>query len=324
MVCELAKRGNTTARQALYDHFDPIDDFRFASEIIEVDVLDGLDWALSQSSDRVIGEGAWPLKWWVDDLKDAIGAENVAAWLEQNADQPVIILLGELEERESRRQWKRPREPSLTYEEFKAQSGAPNVPRVSIWSWVDSAPKFEMAKAWREFETEQDSDWLFKLARGLRRKTRDADIDTLVDLAKAWKEDGNPFLFVLKEIVDERVRNFGQELIAAGRFGDGFGLFAKNARPGDEDALLAAARLLTDDWEIESAGLDLFRLEKSMVTPAMLLWIYEQAPCSFCREHAVSDLVELNAAPAYVLEECLLDCVDETREIARASLHSAN
>jgi len=50
-----------------------------------------------------------------------------------------------------------------------------------------------------------------------------------------------------------------------------------------------------------------------------LLWVYEQTPCSFCRNGSVSDLLELGLLPPELSGECRDDCNFETRELVASS-----
>jgi len=95
---------------------------------------------------------------------------------------------------------------------------------------------------------------------------------------------------------------------------------ATNAQPGDEPALLAAAKGLTDDWELHCVGCDLLRLKKDLDKLDILLWMYENTLCSYCRESVVNDLIERDLAPGWLVQECLLDCVAEIREMAAKGL----
>ena len=47
----------------------------------------------------------------------------------------------------------------------------------------------------------------------------------------------------------------------------------------------------------------------------MLLTLYERGPCSFLREFEVRRLLELNALPDHLREECAWDANDDVRDL---------
>ena len=51
-----------------------------------------------------------------------------------------------------------------------------------------------------------------------------------------------------------------------------------------------------------------------------LLWAYEQTPCSICRMWIAKGLIRIDAAPDWLLQECLHDCSDRTREYAAKAI----
>lgn len=62
--------------------------------------------------------------------------------------------------------------------------------------------------------------------------------------------------------------------------------------------------------------LDLFADERASDAPAGFHWIYENSPCSICREGALRVLDELNAIPDWMREECRYDCNDDIRQMS--------
>ena len=325
VACELAKRGVEPAKKGIYAHFDPANAFRFADHILTVDGLEGLDWLISKSSDRVTTEDVWRFKWWVSDLRDSLGENVVTQWLAYKAlTRPDIAELARLvaaAEAEKRPE-KPKRDASIPFEEFSDQWHLRTSSRPSAVMWAHWATQEELAKAWRSFEEAHEPDWLGVLARGLSRIVDLVDIDKLVVRALEWKAERNPFVIVLERVIDPRVRLLGFELIAAGWTVDGIALFGNNGLVEDVPFLLNVVRSLEDADHLHFVGMDLLRLPTEPGFAPIFEWIAEMTPCSLCRNSAVRDLIEINAASDALLKECFFDCDEDTRDMAAKALGS--
>jgi hypothetical protein len=49
----------------------------------------------------------------------------------------------------------------------------------------------------------------------------------------------------------------------------------------------------------------------------MLIWVYENTPCSNCRERAAKGLNEIGALSQEMIDECLWDGSEEIRKFAK-------
>ncbi len=322
---ELAKRGVGPAKKAIYSHFDPANDFRFADHILDLDGLDGLDWIVSRSVDQFSAKEVWQFKLWITDFRESLGEQVVADWFAEKApNRPDIAELSRLvaaEDPETRAA--RPkRDASIPFEEFYDQWHQGASARPSAVMWVHWATQEELAKAWRSFEEAHEPDWLGVLARGLSRIVDLVDIDKLVVRALEWKAERNPFVIVLERVIDPRVRLLGFELIAAGWTVDGIALFGNNGLVEDVPFLLNVVRSLEDADHLHFVGMDLLRLPTEPGFAPIFEWIAEMTPCSLCRNSAVRDLIEINAASDALLKECLFDCDEDTRDMAAKALGS--
>jgi len=93
-----------------------------------------------------------------------------------------------------------------------------------------------------------------------------------------------------------------------------------NYQPGDETAILALLEkgLPEDEFHLHSIGMTIYNIaEKNgdSVIP-LLLWAYEEAPCTHCREDFFRELLRRQAAPDWMRDEARYDCREETRELA--------
>ena len=319
-VCiELAKRGVTAAKDAIYAHFSPDDDFRFANEIIELDGIAGLEWLVAHSKDYLKAENCRIFSSWIAELAKAVGHDAACAWLAKDTpDQPEIeefILISNQEPLP-----KPSTIPPITFDELVRLRKQKRNGKVSPISWAASADLEQLNIAWRAFEVEEDPDWLRILGSALSRRPKYADVDKLIHRAREWHPEFNPFIHAIREIRDSRLRTFGLDLIGSRQTVNGIKLLARNAQVGDEQVLLDAAESLTDPADIHDAIVALLHTENDSASLEIREWIVEHSPCSICRSSTVRDLIKIDLAADSILQECLLDADSYTREIAKKAL----
>lgn len=301
VVLELALRGNTDARNALYSNFSAENDFHLASEIVSLDGEEGLKWVLAHPMKN---EQAWLLSMFESEL----GEERFRSWTHNN---PRIQEFRRINHAPPMNE----ETPVATFDELRRRRG-----NQSARTWFKTASLSEQQLAWESFTSEDDPYWLRRLANALKREPTPEWIPLVIERARRWTGDRNPFLIVLGESADVRVRSFALELIESGIVAEGLELMRLNAMPGDEGLLLANAKLLEDPFEIHLGVMSLLGLSPHLKRTEILLWCAETSPCSFCRSNAIEKLVATGEAPTELLEEALLDCVDETRLVAARGL----
>jgi hypothetical protein len=104
-------------------------------------------------------------------------------------------------------------------------------------------------------------------------------------------------------------------------------LFVRNFRPGDEEAILRGTVTACDsdivgedrDFEVHSLLhwlLDVLKSNESADVSHLAIALYRWTPCSRCRSKAFEMLVEADAAPAWMIEECRDDASEDARAIA--------
>ncbi|MBL8594148.1 MAG: HEAT repeat domain-containing protein [Devosia sp.] len=126
---------------------------------------------------------------------------------------------------------------------------------------------------------------------------------------------------VLRRFRDERVADLSQDLLAAGSL-EGMKLLAENSRPGDFKRAHALLPTVTDDEQAHDLALSIISIGQPLPDPEAadcLVWVYEQNPCSFCRQSAVDDLIKLDRLPEALATEGLDDCMSEIREAVAAA-----
>lgn len=317
VIEEFARRGDETARQILFVCFEPNLDYRFAESIIRVDGIEGLDWVVRQVAPIFTENKARQVHWWREEATSIAGKEAVAEWLARESSQPYRELVS----------WERPPrlrrrpEPRQSFEALCASWRDGKSKRFAPTHWVREASADEREQAWTSFRESDDEPWLQALGRGFRHKPDPRHLPWLMDRAWSWTgEWSNPFVTAMEEIIDGRVRELGIEMLAKRASLSGLSLLELNALSEDVEIVMKAVQTIHDEDGLHGAGMSLLRIGERLPAAEPLLWVYEKSPCSFCRETAVRQLVATRLAPREVLEECLFDSVDETREMAAEEL----
>lgn len=313
LALQLADRGDERIKARTYELFNCDGEFRFARNIVVVDGLKGLDWILSHVDFEKYEDEWWQLRWWLEDAAEVDGEVAVEVWKQKAREAGGFIdqLLREAPSRfKERTESKR-----LTYAEMRNTWS-----RVSVLSWVVDADDAEIKLAWRALETETDPKWLRSLALGLQHRPDLCDLEPIISRARDWSGRPNYFTMALSRISNPRLRLFGLEMIAKGAVVAAMDVLQLNAQPGDESTIQDAVRPLTDEYELHSVGSDLLMFKGDLDMESLLTWVYENTPCSFCRNSAVHDLIKSKKAKSELLQECLLDCDPDTREVAEAAL----
>ncbi len=297
----------------MYELLDCDGELRFADEIVNLDGLKGLDWVLAHANPDVLQAESWQLSGWLEDALEVDGEEAVEAW-KQRARETNEFVRRELDRQENRVYNPRERE-KLTYAEMRG-----TWTRRSTFSWVVDADDDEIKLAWKAMESESDPDWLWRLAGGLKRRPDLCEVEAIIRRGRDWPQEPNPFAIALELVSDPRVRQFGLDLLAKGQIVSGVTALMSSIAPGDEPTVLEAIGKLEDEWDLHSVGLDILQVKVDLDWAGLLNWVYEWTPCSFCRNSAVHDLIKHQLATREMLEECLLDCDQDTREVAETAL----
>jgi hypothetical protein len=133
-----------------------------------------------------------------------------------------------------------------------------------------------------------------------------------------------------ERMTDPLVRAKGLELIArAPDFNDwylGIGLLEKNYQLEDEALLLRTLESIPADIDIHELHaivmslIDLVASNAEFSFDSIPLWVYENSPCPHCRRRSVEQMIERSIATKNLLEECLDDSYEMTREFAHKCL----
>ena len=182
-----------------------------------------------------------------------------------------------------------------------------------------------------------------RLAARLAHETRPEVLAGLCWIASSWRDaslvpafmdlalSGHPDLSLaafsaLGEMDRADIRAFGLKLLTERRDLLGRGLlrlFVSNCHPGDMLRIEAALHDPGDAHDLHAMCSDINALAEAFYTQEIkgcLVFAYEMTPCAHCRTQAVKNLVRQEVAPPELLQECLDDCSQTTRDLASAVL----
>ena len=143
-------------------------------------------------------------------------------------------------------------------------------------------------------------------------KTEMPDVsETIMALTESDdKELRNAAINALANIKNNVVRELALKLLDNGRL-DALALFIHNYCEGDFKLIFSKLPEHDDPDDIHwYTGHILGLCDKNICSEATecLLWIYENTPCSICREESVSNLIEIEKFPKALEEEFKYDC----------------
>jgi len=125
---------------------------------------------------------------------------------------------------------------------------------------------------------------------------------------------------------NDKVHEFARKRVREGKimgWGNHFVLdiFEKNFENDDanliSDAILTSKPAKDDIHRFGLSIADIAKENKTSELKDMLIWVYENTPCSNCRERAAKGLNEIGALSQEMIDECLWDGSEEIRKFAK-------
>jgi len=216
-------------------------------------------------------------------------------------------------------------------EEIRAMSYAELLDRVPnkfslLWTWGKQASDQELELAARGLLAAQDPKEKLRHLRIFNRRLFPLRPDTLITLAEG--EDrliGFNAMRALAHVSDPAVRALAFRIVKSdtGWRGEAIALLNKNFEPGDHEIVLGWFEAEQDREIRHSFGTDLREFWKQHPDEGsevqMLKSLYENSPCSHCREFALKRLIELNALTEEMRAECAYDANDDIRDLVGAT-----
>lgn len=128
-------------------------------------------------------------------------------------------------------------------------------------------------------------------------------------------------LSALSTLRDPEVHAIAREHLAAGELIDGLTLFESKSDDDDLEVIRSLLVPPTDPDDSHHLGDLLLRvLENSDSRPGdLLMVVYEQTPCTWCRRRAVELMIAHDVLPESIREECRFDACSDIRRLVGAS-----
>ena len=311
-------------RQALYDVFARRG-FRSAGigcaqYLVKMDGVDALLFTLQYFGRIAKSEQAWQFQSLVSELEEKEGAEKAAGMLAEAApgDRRLARLMKFVREAEEPEVKKAG--PRASYESARRKVRGQQSRVTSLVVWARKTTAKELRLAADDFRKEKDEGRLLQYMRIFGFRDFPGSYDKLIELTTRgnWRLS-HAAANILAKIDAPELRAIGLELLAsADRCDLGLTLLKGRGRPGDYPRIEAALRRKMDDGLYHSFGINVREYVASNFTreavPCLLL-VYEDGLCSMCRRSVVQKLIELDALPEYIREECQYDADSDTRQL---------
>jgi len=329
-----ASEGHEDCRKAIYTKFD-LQEFRESwlggHEIIALDGLEGLLHVAEVLGARLLREpDYWEDDYLVDLTAEDHGREAVMAVLRDRArsDDRVRAYLAEVQRHEAATATRPPLLPLGLHDVLRMIEEAAVGRLLPLGYWGCKASDEELAAIVSRMRSETRVAQLRNCLRVFRIRPLPELLDDVFRFVVA--DDGElreAAIRALSHSHDDRVRGMALDLLKSvpARL-DGLSLFSENYQSGDECLWTPLLPHGGDECMLHGIVIDVLRIADNVKAPELkntLVWAYEYTPCSFCRGGIVARLIDGEAIPRAVLEECLWDCQDDTRELAASTLDSA-
>jgi hypothetical protein len=341
LVLEIARHGSERAREVLYRVFDESGpEFIGSDEIIDLDKFAGFRYVLDHLKDSLLIADDYQLARWRSELEESVGEVEARAWFTTPEAETYRLIYQAREARNEseRRARKKEVTPPIPFSRWKSEWEAGGKRRV--WN-APSLARENLIKAAEDFQTSEDVEWLFALSRILSfERWFLGDIGVVIDRAKHYfaaewdaqfPDRGNPFISVLENQRDPRIRDYGLLLLDvphAVQFA--MALLKLNLQAGDEERIERALDPVMDRDHWHRIGMDIIGMGRKggclneegtwFDLRKLLVRMVEMTPCSFCREGFVRRLIERKEASRQLLEECLEDSASDIRAMANEAL----
>lgn len=326
ILVRLAQGGNEKARELLYSKINQknFEDYHLvAHDLIDLDGLKGLlayarswterdekwdDNGLVTYASRNAGE-----KETIQFLEDAAKEdEDIKKYIEAVKDTSGTLIYSPKE---------RPT-PSLSIEDvLKFAEQENGLYLTGMHSFMKDASTKEIEKLYDLLLGETREPQLIRYLRLFSKREIPFISEKIIDLTNSNNNRlRNSALHILSKVKSQRVRDLAIERVNKKDFG-AIGLFESNYERGDIPFLLDRIKRVNDKDTLHDACfsfLDVVLVNKLETENDSLVWLYENTPCSVCRERSFSRLVELNAVSADMLNEGKYDCSEDIRNKAAA------
>jgi hypothetical protein len=347
LMAELARRGSTDARSALYRLFVAHQTTQHQQGVLEILRLDGVAGLITVCS--TLGNTAH------QDSTDYIDDYFLSAYSETDGEGEALTALessndvGVQHFLERRRGAKRPvPDPQI-------EKGSPRVATRNVshrlpndirclsaedvinwarttpvparpsagWFWLTQwgrkATDSEVEAVCEALEVAEQPTELLRLLRVFSRRKLPHVSDRTVELANHPDSTVRSRAYsALSNVSDARVRDIGLSAIGSGGMANGaLELLKSSYLPGDHTVIRAALFLAEDVDDLHglvSGLVDLCSCAREPDTIDLMMFVYEYSPCGICRARVVDTMRDLKILPDWVAVECQFDAMESLRE----------
>ena len=324
----LAKSGDEGARLAMLAAFSQAgnEEIDGAEAIIRMDGFAGFQFIAQHRPETDVEDDAWLVGWWVEILEERYG--EAGAWRElehMETENSVIAAWLEIVRKDRadslvKRNAPRSKRPPEPYAEMKRRlTESPRTYSVSI-SWYKNATEPDREQAAQDLLAQTDSDLLVGYLRLFRRNGFPLDPTYLIELTTHQDADLAHFaLMTLGKTTHPEVRAFALDCLSASRHPQYLvGMLNANYEPGDSATVARLVKIVIEPSDYHLMEVDVKAwVEKRWdeYSVPILLDLYENGPCSYCREVSVKLLIEHDALPDGMRDEARYDADEDCRAL---------
>lgn len=220
-------------------------------------------------------------------------------------------------------------------EKSRAQMGRRSIPENTTWEEIKNSPDLqiiasrwamvasdeELAKAARDLDPQEEPKRLQWHLRIFWKRAFPLDPEPIIGLVDHPDERvASAAINVLRNVQDDAVRALFDRLRVNSEWSDwAVSLLRSNYRGGDEAIIAKMLEGETDPEKLHRIAIDAAEVYKDNPVPEgvqVILFAYEKTPCSLCRHRCLEALDTLGSVPDWMIEECLHDAYEPTRELA--------
>jgi hypothetical protein len=328
-AARLAKDGNEKVKRTMYESFVPGPNMgeAIAIDFMNLDGMGGFLFAVERLGKLLSGNPKHvDLGWLMSAAAEHFGEQGAWGGLRREASRNPLVqtYLSAVEDLNAKTE-----HSSVTnsikgssYDQLKTRLPIKSPSRLGFWG--QHASDDDLLQAAHGLRTATDVEMQRSHLAIFRRRRFPLDHSILFQFAHSSNEQIQwAALSALAQITDPAVRDLAICLVQTkARWRElAINLLRLNFRPGDHEIVLEwfGTEGEMETLHTESRGLVAFwsANPSEELHNRMLLSLYEKCPCSFCREDAVSSLIERNALPKHIRAECVWDANEDIRELVK-------
>ncbi|RUT03887.1 hypothetical protein DSM106972_048010 [Dulcicalothrix desertica PCC 7102] len=320
-----ARSGDTVARQLMYSlgaEYACAGSTVGAEQLVELDNIDAfLFIAEHRGRTNEAQPDFWDNDFLLKQIEKHLSAEKIQEQLKKA--QQTNVFIARYFTLISSQDTARTLKPSLSqqpYEEIKRiiLESQRRIASAVFYRWGKLASDDDIYRAAQDLLTLTDTKIIPLYLGMFCKRTFPFGLSPLLPLV--WSNEERVASYAIRAVAmfhDSQVRALALQLIAAKHHtSDAIKLFIHNFQAGDELFLTEIFEQNIDDDDLHSlicSLIDVFEQNLTQSSQDLLIALYEQSPCSICRQHIVDCLVKLASLPDWIIDECQYDANEKIR-----------